>query len=151
MTADDYSAIRNLASRYCDRPDYRDYVGVGALFACAALYVHAARAPIRGVAIVRSLGGQYARLSPDIGAPKTREDTTTLIIAPVGPDVAGVESCAVVSQASDELRLQPLIACTNYDRFARAAGSWRVGNRRIEISRFGELSAHPLPPTAMSR
>jgi hypothetical protein len=151
VTADDYFAIQNLVYRYCDRLDRGDFAGVGALFAHADFYVPAAPGPIRGAAVVESLYARYTRLYPDSGTPKTRHVTTNLIIEPEGLDAARAQSYVVVFQATDELPLQPVIACTNQDRFARVDGSWRFSERRIEINLSGDLSVHLLQPVAASR
>jgi hypothetical protein len=73
-----------------------------------------------------------------------------LIIEPDGLDAARAQSYVVVFQATDELPLQPVVACTNHDRFARVDGAWRFSERRIEINLSGDLSVHLLQPVAAS-
>jgi hypothetical protein len=150
VTADDYFAIQNLVYRYCDRLDRGDYAGIGALFEHADFYVPAMPGPIQGAAGVESLYARYTRLYPDTGTPKTRHVTTNLIIEPEGLHAARAQSYVVVFQATDELPLQPVIACTNNDRFVRVDGSWRFSERRIEINLSGDLSVHLLQPVAAS-
>ena len=149
MMADDYFAIQNLVYRYCDRLDRGDFAAVGALFAHADFHVPSSPTPIRDPAAVAATYRQYTRLYPDTGTPKTRHVTTNLMIEPDGADAARAQSYVVVFQATGELPLQPVIACTNYDRFARVGGAWRFSERRIEMNLLGDLSAHmlqPIPP-----
>jgi hypothetical protein len=144
MTADDYFAIQNLVYRYCDRIDRGDLAGVGEMFAHADYLVAAEPEPVRDPRKVEAIYRSFTRLYADTGTPKTRHVTTNLIIEAQGPDTASAQSYCIVFQATGELPLQPIIACTNYDRFARVAGAWRFSERRIEMNLIGNLSQHLL-------
>ena len=144
MTAEDYFAIQNLLYRYCDRLDHGDLRGMAELFEHAELIVPALPKPVRGVDAIVALYARYTRIYPDTGTPKTRHVTTNVIIEGVGAEAARAESYILVFQATELLRLQPILAGRYYDRFARIAGRWRFSERRIDIDLFGDLSAHML-------
>jgi 3-phenylpropionate/cinnamic acid dioxygenase small subunit len=144
LNADDYYAIQNLVYRYCDRLDRGDLDGMSSLFAHADVYLPADPNPIRDPGRIAALYGQYTRIYPDTGTPKTRHVTTNLIIEPDGDAAARAQSYVIVFQATDTFRLQPVIGGRNHDRFARVDGVWRFSERRIETDLFGDLSAHML-------
>ena len=144
MTADDYFAIQNLLFRYCDLLDRGDLDGMAQLFANASFYVPAEPVAIRSAARIAELYRQYTRIYPDTGTPKTRHVTTNVVIEPDGEHAARAQSYVIVFQATDSLRLQPVIGGRNYDRFERVAGRWRFSERRIESDLLGDLSQHML-------
>jgi len=144
VTADDYFAIQNLLFRYCDHLDRGDLDAMAGLFANADVYVPADPAPIRSAARIAELYRQYTRIYPDTGTPKTRHVTTNVIIEPESATTARAQSYVIVFQATEALRLQPVIGGRNYDRFERVDGVWRFSERRIESDLFGDLSAHML-------
>jgi 3-phenylpropionate/cinnamic acid dioxygenase small subunit len=146
MTADDYFAIQNLVYRYCDLIDRGDFGAVAALFAHADFFVPALPGPLRDPAAIEASYRQYTRIYPDTGTPKTRHLTTNLIIEPLGADAARAQSYVVVFQATAQLPLQPVIAGSYSDRFARVGAAWRFSERRMEMALFGNLSAHLLQP-----
>jgi 3-phenylpropionate/cinnamic acid dioxygenase small subunit len=150
MTADDYFAIQNLLFRYCDLLDRGDLDGMASLFAHANVYVPADPVPIRNAARIAELYRQYTRIYPDTGTPKTRHVTTNVMIEPEGDTQARAQSYVIVFQATETLRLQPVIGGRNYDRFERVEGRWRFSERRIESDLLGDLSEHMLqaiPPS----
>lgn len=144
LTAADYFAIQNLIFRYCDRLDRGDLAGMAQLFAHAEFYVPSRTHSLGSPEAIVELYRQYVRLYPDTGTPKTRHVTANVIIEADGANGARAQSYVIVFQATEELRLQPVIGGRNYDRFARVDGVWRFQERRIESDLFGDLSAHML-------
>lgn len=144
MTADDYFAIQNLIYRYCDRIDRGDFAGIAQIFAHADLHVPALPEPVRGVAAIEAMYAQFTRVYPETGTPRTRHVTSNVIIEADGEHAARAQSYVLVHQATEALRLQPIIGGRYYDRFAKVAGAWRFTERRMEMDLFGNLSAHLL-------
>jgi 3-phenylpropionate/cinnamic acid dioxygenase small subunit len=136
-----HEAIRNLLGHYTELIDAGDLDGLGELFADAVLTSESGDEMGRGrEGAARVYGG--VRIYPD-GTPRTRHLTTNSVIDV--DDEAGTataRSAYVVFQATDALPLQPIIAGSYRDRFARRDGRWHFTERAFGVSLVGDLSHH---------
>lgn len=148
MRATDYFAIQHLIFRYADLVDRGDFEAVGRLFARAVVHMPGESMPAadREAEKMTALFRQWTRVYPETGTPRTRHVTTNVIIEPEGADRARSQSYVVVFQSAPGFTLQPVIAGTYYDRFAKAGGEWHFTERREEMDLFGDLSRHLLLP-----
>ena len=141
MTARD--AIAALLYTYAERLDAGDFAGVAALFAHSSY--GAADGPRRqGTAEVHAALERLVKRHD--GIPRTKHVITNAIIDV--DDAAGTatsRSYFTVFQATPALPLQPIIAGRYHDRFARADGTWRFGDRRIFMDLVGDLREHLNP------
>lgn len=146
MEAADYFAIQNLIHRYADRLDRGDFEGVAALFAEAEVYLPLREEPFRAdPAGLLGLWRSMVRIYPESGTPLTRHLMSNVIIEPDGADRARARTYGTVFQATPDLPLQPIVAVTYQDRFAKRDGVWRFVERRLEMNAVGELGQHLLP------
>ena len=137
MTSRD--AIANLVHAYAERLDAGDLDGVAALFADAT-YGRAGGPVRRGAAEIR---GALGVVKLHDGMPRTKHVITNLIVEvdePAGS--AAARSYFTVLQATPALPLQPILAGRYHDRFVRAGGAWRFGERVIHLDLVGELGEH---------
>jgi 3-phenylpropionate/cinnamic acid dioxygenase small subunit len=145
MTPPAHESIRNLLGRYTELIDAGELDALGDLFADAILRDDAGNEIGRG----REGAAQvYAGVRiHDDGTPRTRHLTTNSIIE-VDEDAgtATARSAYVVFQATDALPLQPIIAGSYQDRFARRDGEWSFAERAFGISLVGDLSQHMTYP-----
>jgi 3-phenylpropionate/cinnamic acid dioxygenase small subunit len=142
MEADDYAQIHNLLFQYALSLDSGDVKAMADMFAEAEVHFGADHVVRNDAAEVFAAYG-VTRIYPDTGTPKTHHVTSNVMVVPDGPDAARSRSYFTVFQAvAGVLPLQPVIAGRYQDRFVRAGGAWRFAERRIEMTLFGNLSAH---------
>jgi 3-phenylpropionate/cinnamic acid dioxygenase small subunit len=145
MEFEDYLQIRNLIYRYADLVDQGKFSEVGHLFAHAD-FLGPGVGPIRSDPVAVAANYQrWVRIYPDSGTPKTRHVTSNVIIESESPTVAHAQSNVIVFQGTADLKLQPIVASSYRDRFARVDGVWRFSERRIGLEVpdvIGDLSAH---------
>ena len=146
MTFDDYLAIKNLVHRYPQCADKGDFDGVGRLLGNAVMGElghepgFLAEGPEKFAEIYKST----VRKFPDRDTPRTRHLIGNVIIEDEGPGKARAESYVVVFQQTAKLPLQPVIAGTYFDRFAKIDGEWRMVERIEDMELVGDLSEHVL-------
>ena len=145
MTADDYFAIQNLIYRYCERIDRADFIGIGELFAHAAIHVPALPEPVRGAAAVTAMYTQFTRVYPETGTPRTRHVTSNVIIEPDGAQTRRVPGpmCSCIRRPR-RCRCSRSSAGATRIASPRWTGTWRFTERRMDMDLFGNLSAHLL-------
>lgn len=142
MQADDYAQIHNLLFQYALYLDTGDVKAMAGMFAEAEVHFGANHVVRNDVDQVFAAYG-VTRIYPDTGTPKTHHVTSNVMVVPDGPDAARSRSYFTVFQAvADQLPLQPVIAGRYQDRFVKQGGAWRFAERRIEMTLFGNLSAH---------
>ncbi|HEY8523913.1 MAG TPA: nuclear transport factor 2 family protein [Acidimicrobiales bacterium] len=137
-----HEAIRNLLGRYCELIDAGDLDGLGEMFARAVIRNEGGEELGRGpAAAARVYAG--VKLYPD-GTPRTRHLTTNSVIeVNEAAGTATARSAYVVFQATDALALQPIIAGSYRDRFARDEdGGWYFTERTFGVSLVGKLGEH---------
>lgn len=146
MNADDYFSIQNLIYRYADCLDRGDLEAVGRLFSRADIYMPGDTEPSIScdAAGFAALLGQWTRIYPETGTPRTRHVTTNLIIEPDGVDQARTQSYFTVLQSTPWMSLQAVAAGTYRDRFAKRDGTWCFTERREEMPLVGNLDSHLL-------
>ena len=145
MEFQDFQEISNLINRYPQCADRGDFDGVGELYAEANLYAPGEDKPMFQAEGARKFTEAYKRMVrvyPDSGTPKTRHLIGNVIIEDDGPERAKAQSYVVVFQQTPQLPLQPVIAGTYYDRFAKVDGRWRLVERREDMELVGDLSQH---------
>ena len=76
------------------------------------------------------------------GRPSTKHVITNVSVVSDGSDVATARSYFTVLQATPDLPLQPIIAGSYHDEFARVDGAWRFSDRLIIVDLVGDLSQH---------
>ncbi|MCW2842772.1 MAG: hypothetical protein JWN22_688 [Nocardioides sp.] len=143
MHLTDGDRIRGLLGTYCQLIDAGDFAGLGALMARATLRTEEGAAVATGSAEVAALYADLVRVHGD-GTPMTQHlVANTVFHDPHADGSVTATSSYVVLQSTPELRLQPVIAGTYVDTFARdEAGSWHFTERRFGIGRAGDLSHH---------
>jgi SnoaL-like protein len=146
MTFDDYLAIKNLIHRYPQCADKGDFEGVGHLFGHVTMGELGKEPAFRAEGAERfaQIYADAVRKFPDRNAPKTRHLIGNVVIEDDGPDRARAESYVVVFQQTSKLPLQPVIAGTYFDRFAKIDGEWRMVERIEDMELIGDLSEHLL-------
>ena len=146
MEFNDYLAIKNLIHRYPQCADKGDFEGVGQVFggAVCASFGQEPAFHAEGAEKWTAMYSSVVRKFPDRNAPKTRHLVGNVIIEDDGPAKARAESYVVVFQQTDKLPLQPIIAGTYFDRFAKIDGTWRLVERVEDMELVGNLSEHLL-------
>jgi hypothetical protein len=147
MNFEDYLAIKTLIHRYPQHADKGDFEAVGEVYADAVLTGGPGQAPVfraEGAKAFTELYASTVRKFPDRGSPKTRHLIGNVIIEDDGPDRAYAESYVVVFQQTAKLPLQPIIAGTYFDRYAKIGGTWRLVERAEDMELVGDLSEHLL-------
>jgi hypothetical protein len=146
MTFEDYLAIKNLIHRYPQLTDKGDFAGVGRLFGNVQMGEHGHEAAFHGDGAEQfeAIYAGAVRRFPERGTPRTRHLIGNVVIEDDGPDRARAESYVVVFQQTEKLALQPVIAGTYFDRFAKVDGSWRFTHRFEDMELIGDLSEHLL-------
>lgn len=145
MQADDYFAIQNLIHRYAYCIDRGDFEGLSQLFAHAEVYMPSSDEPFRRdpkglLAIWRRM----VRIDAQTGTPQTLHLMSNVTIEPAEAGGARAQTYGTVFQATPTLPLQPIIAVTYNDRFAKSEGVWHFTERRLTINLVGNLGEHLL-------
>ncbi|MGZ8734794.1 MAG: nuclear transport factor 2 family protein [Acidimicrobiia bacterium] len=136
---DDGEQIRALIHAYAERLDGGDLDGVAELFADATWRSEGRPEVVRGVEQVRRM---YRGVILYEGRPCTKHVITNISVVSDGIDVATARSYFTVLQATPELPLQPIIAGSYHDEFARVDGEWRFRDRLIIVDLVGDVSRH---------
>jgi len=136
---DDGEKIRALIHAYAELIDGGDLDGLAELFADSTWRSQGRPEVFRGVEQVRRM---YQGVILYDGRPCTKHVITNVSIVCDGSDVATARSYFTVLQATPELPLQPIIAGSYHDEFARADGVWRFSDRLIIVDLVGDLSRH---------
>lgn len=146
MTFDDYLAIKNLIHRYPQYADKGDFESVGRTLGNATMgeLGHEPAFLAEGPEKFAQIYASTVRKFPDRNTPKTRHLIGNVIIEDDGPGKARAESYVVVFQQTSKLPLQPIIAGTYFDRFAKLDGEWRMVERIEDMELVGDLSEHVL-------
>jgi 3-phenylpropionate/cinnamic acid dioxygenase small subunit len=133
--------IENLLHTYAERIDAGDLDGLADLFAHGRIRPVPDRV-VEGRDAVRALYDASTRLHDD-GTPRTKHITTNAIIEVDDADgTATSRSYYTVTQATDELPLQPIITGRYRDTFRRIDGTWWFDTREMFIDQVGDLSHH---------
>lgn len=137
----DWLAIQGLVHAYPRLLDAGDLVGLGQLFAHAAVHFESLPAPVvADPAAVTRMFADFVRLYD--GVPRTRHMICNLVVTPGTADRASAASAVFVLQQAPGLPLQPIITGDYHDLFEKVDGVWRFAERRITNDLFGDLSAH---------
>jgi len=136
---DDGEQIRALIHTYAERIDGGDLDGVAELFADATWRSQGRSEVARGVEQVRR---RYDGVILYDGRPCTKHVITNVSIVCDGSDVATARSYFTVLQATPSLPLQPILAGSYHDEFARVRKVWRFSDRLIVVDLVGDLSWH---------
>jgi hypothetical protein len=84
---------------------------------------------------------------PD-GTPRTKHVITNVVVDfDESGDAASARSYFTVMQATDDFRLQPIIAGRYRDRFEKVDSVWRFSERIIHPELYGDLSHHMRGPS----
>lgn len=142
---DDARQIENLLYTYAERMDAGDLDGVADLFTHGRIWGMDDAPPeavFEGRDGVRALYERSTRLYDD-GTPKTHHLTTNPLIE-VAADgrTATCRSYYCVTQATDELPLQPIITGHYHDTFHKIDGAWWFDTRIMFVDQTGDLSHH---------
>ena len=136
---DDGEQIRALIHRYAERLDQGDLDGVAQLFADATWRSQGRDEVARGIEAVRR---RYDGVILYDGTPRTKHVITNVSIVADGSDVATSRCYFTVLQSTPSLPLQPILAGSYHDEFARVQGAWRFADRLIIVDLVGDLSHH---------
>lgn len=137
----DYLSIQELVHSYPRYLDGGDLVGLGNLFAHAAVHLETLGEPIVGdPAAITKMFADFLRLYD--GIPRTRHLIVNLIVKPESAVLAHATSTVLVVQQTPDLPLQPIITGDYRDSFEKVDGAWRFRERFITNDLFGNLSAH---------
>lgn len=145
MRFEDYHAIEKLVNRYAYCADKGDFESIAQHYAHCTLYMPTGEVidvQREGIARYQQWYRDLIRIYPDSGTPKTRRLMGSIIIDDDGPDRARAQSCVVCFQATESLPLQPIVAGTLHDRFAKVDGTWRIVERREDLELVGDMSHH---------
>ena len=148
MQFEDYLAIQNLIHEYPRCSDKGDYEGVGRLLGGAVVGMIGEEPGFKaeGDAAWTKIYEGSVRKYSDRGTPKTRHLIGNIVIEPDGPDKANAECYIVVFQQTETLPLQPIVAGTYFDKFAKIDGKWKLVARMEDMELHGDLSQHVLHP-----
>ncbi len=136
---DDAEHIRALIHAYAERLDGGDLDGVAELFAESTWRSEGRPEVFRGAEQVRRM---YRGVILYDGRPCTKHVITNVSVVHDGTDVATARSYFTVLQATPDLPLQPIIAGSYHDEFARVGGVWRFRDRLIIVDLVGDMSRH---------
>lgn len=151
MQFEDYLAIQNIINSYPRYADKGDFENVGRVLGGAVSGAGTGKNGEKpgfnaeGAEAWTRLYTQTVRKYPDRGTPKTRHLIGNIVIEPDGPDKANAESYVVVFQQTDKLPLQPIVAGTYFDKFAKIDGVWKLVERWEDMELHGDLSQHMIP------
>ena len=137
----DTDHLRNLLGRYCRLVDSADFAGLGAMFARGVLTDPQGRVLARGADEVER---HYAMLllHGEPATPQTQHLVLNTIVEPAPQSRARAVSSYVVLQATEALALQPIIAGSYDDTFARDDDGWYFVERRFSLQLSGRLDQH---------
>ncbi|MBO9520266.1 MAG: nuclear transport factor 2 family protein [Nocardioidaceae bacterium] len=142
MLLSDGDRIRGLLGTYCRLIDAGDFAGVGALFARATLRDPSGTVIATGAAEAEALYAAITQRHQD-GTPRTQHlVTNTTFDEGTGEDEAVARSSYVVLQGLPGGALQPIVAGSYVDTFARDAGGWHFTDRTFTVGLTGDLSRH---------
>lgn len=136
---DEGEQIRALIHAYAERLDSGDLDGLAELFADSTWRSQGRPEVFRGVEQVRKM---YNGVILYDGRPCTKHVITNVSIVSDRSEVATARSYFTVLQATPDLPLQPIIAGSYHDEFARVDGAWRFSDRMIIVDLVGDLSHH---------
>lgn len=137
----DLLAIQALVHSYPRFLDGGDLIGLGNLFARAAVHFEGRDEPVTAdPAEVTKMFADFVRLYD--GVPRTRHNIVNLIVTPAGPGRATATSTVLVVQQAPGGPLQPIITGDYRDSFVKTDGEWHFAERYITNDLFGDLSAH---------
>ncbi len=136
---DEGEQIRALIHAYAERLDSGDLDGLAELFADSTWRSQGRPEVFRGVEQVRKM---YNGVILYDGRPCTKHVITNVSIVSDRSEVATARSYFTVLQATPDLPLQPIIAGSYHDEFARVDGAWRFSDRMIIVDLVGDLSRH---------
>jgi len=137
----DYIAIQNLVHLYPKRLDSGDLIGLGELFANAAVYFQGEAEPVRSnPAEITRRFSDFLRLYD--GIPRTRHAIVNLIVDQSSASSVEASSTVIVFQQADTLPLQPIITGDYRDILEKVDGLWRFTERHISNDLYGNLVAH---------
>jgi ketosteroid isomerase-like protein len=140
---DDSREIENLVYAYAERIDAGDFAGVGELFSHGRIEA-APGVVMEGSEQVQNLYERATRRYDD-GTPRTRHVTSNVVVHVDGDaETATARAYYTVSQQTDELALQPIIAGRYHDTFHRVADRWWFDTREIFVDLTGDLRQHLL-------
>ena len=140
--ANDRVEIEALVFEYARRIDDGDFAGVGALFAEGSVCSPDGTPLATGAEAVEALYTATTRRYED-GTPRSHHVTSNLAVV-IDLSTATARSYFTVFQATDGLSLQPIVAGTYDDTFARTAGGWRFDRRVMHLRLVGDVSKHLL-------
>lgn len=142
MLLSDGDRIRGLLGTYCRLIDAGDFAGVGALFARATLRDPSGAVIATGAAETEALYTATTKRHAD-GTPRTQHlVVNTAFDDDLRDDEAVARSSYVVLQALPGGSLQPIIAGSYVDSFARDAAGWHFTDRTFAVGLTGDLSSH---------
>jgi 3-phenylpropionate/cinnamic acid dioxygenase small subunit len=136
---DDGEQIRALVHAYAELLDGGDLDGLAALFAHATWRSQGRSEIARGSEQVRR---RYDGVILYDGRPLTKHAITNLTVVSDGSDVATARCSFTVFQATPSLPLQPILAGSYHDEFARIDRAWQFRDRLIIVDLVGDLSRH---------
>ncbi|MDW3218300.1 MAG: nuclear transport factor 2 family protein [Acidimicrobiales bacterium] len=142
---DDARLIEKLLYTYADRIDAGDLDGVAEMFTHGRIWGMDDPPPeavFEGRDGVRRLYDMSTRIYDD-GTPKTHHTTSNvqLEIADDGLRASG-RAYYCVTQATDDLPLQPIITGHYHDTFHKIDGKWWFDTRIMFVDQVGDLSHH---------
>jgi len=147
----DRFAVTDLIYRYAELIDAGDFDGLGELLGRAD-FGGARTARLNGAQNIAGLFAMTTRRFPESGdTPKTRHLVMNPIVEIAG-DTAEARSTFCVVQATENVRLQPIVVGRYRDRFARDTNGWYFTERIAEVEMVGDVSEHLLiDPSAFDR
>jgi 3-phenylpropionate/cinnamic acid dioxygenase small subunit len=146
----DREEILELIYRYAELIDAGDFQRVGELLGRAAF--GGPRTPtVSGAENIAGLFAMTTRRFGD-GTPKTRHLVLNPIVE-IDGDTATARSTFCVVQATERIRLQPIVVGRYQDRFARHPNhGWQFTERIADVEMVGDVSDHLLmDPTSFDR
>jgi 3-phenylpropionate/cinnamic acid dioxygenase small subunit len=137
----DREQITDLIYRYAELIDAGDFEGVGQLLDRARF--GGPRTPaVTGAANIAAVFAMTTRRF-ESGTPRTRHLVLNPIVA-VDGDTASARSTFCVVQATERVRLQPIVVGRYYDTFERGDHGWHFTARIADVEMVGDVSDHLL-------
>jgi uncharacterized protein (TIGR02246 family) len=137
-------AIEALLHEYAARIDAGDFAGVADLFRDGAIALPDGTVVAEGRDAVLRLYENTTKRHAD-GTPCTKHVVTNVVVE-VADDGASAtaRSYFTVLQATDLVRLQPIVAGRYHDRFAADGDGWHFTERVMHVDLVGDVSDHLL-------
>jgi len=136
---EDFAAVTELMTQYCDLIDCGDLAGCAALFEKGAWGIVGALA--QGAAQVSA---QLDNVTLYDGKPNTRHLLSNVAInIESSGQAATAKSCITVMQhVPDDFAMQAIFIGTYHDTFAKDGGAWYFVERAITPDLIGDMSRH---------